>query len=143
MSTRRGSQRGGAQQADPASQPPRPPPGRKWIWFRNERGGRPKAREEFESLPTAGQAGLAAKIQRYLADQSRPGDVDSLGHGILELRHRSENVQYRVLFMRWGRHCVALTAFCKKQRTTPKVDLDRAKARAQRWREVFGAEPND
>jgi phage-related protein len=116
---------------------------RKWIWFRNERGGRLRAREEFESLPAVGQAGLAAKIQRYLAGQSRRNDVDSLGHGILELRHRSENLQFRVLFICWGRHCVGLTAFCKKQRTTPQVDLDRAKVRAKRWREVFGTEPSE
>jgi phage-related protein len=118
-----------------------PPPRRKWIWFRNDRGGRLKAREEFDALPAVPRAALAVRIDRYLNGDSRFKDVDSLGEGILELRHRHLNNHYRVLFMLWGPHCVALTAFYKNQRATPKTDLDRAKARAKRWREVFGSEP--
>src|SRR6266511_3674612 len=117
------------------------PPRRKWIWFRNARSGRPTAREEFDALPTVPRAGLAKRIDRYLGGESRFKDVDSLGDGILELRHRHLNNHYRVLFMHWGPHCVALTAFYKNQRKTPKNDVDRAKRRARRWREVFGDEP--
>jgi phage-related protein len=100
-----------------------------------------KAREEFEELPVDGRAGLAKKIERYLEGQSRYKDVDNLGDGIFELRHRHLNNHYRVLFMLWGPHCVALTAFYKNQQKTPKSDLDRARSRADRWRELFGKEP--
>jgi phage-related protein len=88
-----------------------PPPRRKWIWFRSERGGRLKALEEFDALPAVPRAALAKRIDRYLSGESRFKDVDSLGEGILELRHRHLNNHYRVLFMLWGPHCVALTAF--------------------------------
>ncbi|WP_419197611.1 type II toxin-antitoxin system RelE/ParE family toxin [Microbispora hainanensis] len=84
---------------------------------------------------------MAKRVDRYLKGESRFKDVDSLGDGIFELRHRHLNNHYRVLFMLWGPHCVALTAFYKNQAKTPKADLDRAKARAARWREVFGKEP--
>lgn len=92
-------------------------------------------------MPAVGQAGLAAKIDRYRRGESRPKDVDSLGQGILELRHRFQNLQFRVLFMNWGPCCVGLTAFVKKQPKTPPVDLERARTRAKRWREVFGDKP--
>lgn len=129
----------------PTDQRAAPEPGptgpRAWLWFRNEDGGRLKAREEFEQLPTAGQAGLALRVDRYLKGESRYKDVDSLGGGIFELRHRHLNNHYRVLFMLWGRHCVALTAFYKNQQQTPKADVDRARTRAARWVELFGDTP--
>jgi phage-related protein len=43
--------------------------------------------------------------------------------------------------MHWGPDCVALTAFYKNQRQTPKKDLDRARTRASRWRVVYGKAP--
>jgi phage-related protein len=114
---------------------------RNWIWFRNDRDGRSKAREEFDAFPTVPRAGLAKRIDRYLSGASRFKDVDSLGDGILELRHRHLNNHYRVLFMLWGPHCVALTAFQKKQRATPRMEMERARTRARRWKEMFGEEP--
>lgn len=134
-----GANRGAGRQPEPAGSPP--PARRTWIWFRNDVYGRPKAREEFDALPPVPRAGLAKRIDRYLGGESRFKDVDSLGDGILELRHRHLNSHYRVLFMLWGPHCVALTAFHKKQRATPKGELDRARIRARRWKEVFGEEP--
>ncbi len=99
------------------------------------------AREEFAALDVDGRAGLAKVMQRYRDGQSRRQDVDSIGEGIFELRYRRGTERFRLLFMFWGRHLVALTAFQKKQPKTPKPDLDRARVRARRWREVFGAEP--
>ena len=115
----------------------------RWLWFRNEAGGRPKAKEEFEKLPTSGQAGLALVIKRYLSGETRFKDVDSLGDDLLELRYRMSNNHYRVIFMHWGPDCVALTAFYKNQRQTPKKDLDRARTRASRWRAVYGSAPTE
>jgi phage-related protein len=134
-----GERRWAGRQPEPAGPPP--PARRAWIWFRNDRQGRPKAREEFDALPPVPRAGLAKRIDRYLSGESRFKDVDSLGGGILELRHRHLNNHYRVLFMLWGPHCVALTAFYKNQRTTPKADVERARIRARRWKDVFGEEP--
>jgi phage-related protein len=101
------------------------------------------AQEEFEALATYGRAGLAIRMQRYRDGQARRQDVDSIGDGIFELRYRHGSEQFRLLFMFWGPHLVALTAFQKKQAKTPKQDCDRAHDRARRWREVFGAEPGE
>ena len=64
-----------------------------------------------------------------------------MGEGIFELRYRRGTERFRLLFIFWGRHLVALTAFQKKQQKTPKPDLDKARIRARRWRQVFGMEP--
>lgn len=119
------------------------PVARRWLWWRSEAGARPKAKEEFEGLPTQGRAGLAVRIDRYLKGETRFKDVDSLGDGLLELRYRFGNNHFRVLFILWGPHCVALIAFYKNQQSTPKADLDRARKRADSWRKVFGDEPQD
>jgi phage-related protein len=99
--------------------------------------------EEFKTLDVDGRAGLTKLMQRYRDRQTRAKDVDSLGDGIFELRHRVKHVRFRLLFMHWGPHLVALTAFQKDQRKTPKPDLDRAKVRAKRWVQVFGDKPPD
>ncbi len=116
---------------------------RPWLWFRLEPGGRSPAEEEFLSLPSVGQAGLAAAIMRYRRGETRPGDVKPVSDGILEIRHRVDTVRFRVLFIPWGRCCVGLTAFCKKEPRTPKPDLDTARQRAKRWRRLNGNEPEE
>ncbi len=100
------------------------------------------ALDELEALGIDGQAGLTKTMQRYRDGQARRQDVDSIGDGIFELRYRRGTEQFRLLFMHWGPHLVALTAFQKKQPKTPKQDLDRARVRAKRWRQVFGTEPS-
>ena len=101
------------------------------------------AQEEFAALDVDGQAGLAKKMERYRDGQTRRQDVDSCGDGIYELRHRRGREQFRVLFMFWGPHLVALTALQKKATKLPKTDLGRARARAKHWRKTFGAKPSD
>lgn len=117
------------------------PSERKWIWFRTQPGGRLVAREEFEALDVYGRAGLAKTMQRYRDGQARRHDVDSMGDGIFELRYRHGTERFRLLFMFWGPHLVALTVFQKKQAKTSKIDLDRARGRAKHWRRAFGTEP--
>ncbi|TWP45965.1 type II toxin-antitoxin system RelE/ParE family toxin [Lentzea tibetensis] len=113
---------------------------RKWRWYRTE-SGRLIAREEFDALPERARAGLSNAIERYLTGQSRRNDIDSLGRGIYEIRHRYSNNHHRVLFTHWGQYCVALTAFYKNQPKTPKTDLNRAIDRARWWRDANGDEP--
>jgi phage-related protein len=140
LSTRRDGRGSGPDGTGPVSKPASTTV-RRWIWFRSEPGGRRVALEEFEALAIHGQAGLAKVMQRYRDGQSRRQDVDSMGDGIFELRYRRGTERFRLLFMPWGPHLVALTAFQKKQPKTPKPDLDRARTRAKRWRHAFGAEP--
>lgn len=101
------------------------------------------AKDEFDALSVEGRAGLVKVMQRYRDGQSRRQDVDALGDGVFELRHRSGTERFRVLFMTWGPHLVALTAFQKKQPRTPKPELDRARSRAKQWRRAFGAKPGE
>lgn len=138
MSRKRGASRGPKGDASPPS-----PTERKWIWFRHERDGRRKAREEFDELNATARAGLAQRMKRYIEGEARPKDVLHLGDGIYEIRYRERNNPHRLLFMHWGPHCVALTAFHKKQQATPQQDLRKAKDRARRWREVYGDAPAD
>jgi phage-related protein len=140
MNAKRGTPDGSGQ-CRQSRQPTSAPVVRPWLWFRPEPGARSSAEEEFLSLPAVGQAGLGAVITRYRRGETRPGDVAPVADGILELRHRHDTVRFRVLFIQWGRSCIGLTAFCKKERTTPRPDLDRARARARRWRAANGAEP--
>jgi phage-related protein len=113
---------------------------RKWLWYRTD-SGRVVARDEYDALPERARAGLSNAIERYLTGQSRRKDVDFLGRGIYEIRHRYSNNHHRVLFTLWGQSCVALTAFYKNQQKTPKTDLNRAIDRARRWRDANGDEP--
>jgi phage-related protein len=142
MSTRRASGSGSSHGQRPQL-PGTAPVVRPWKWWRSQPGGRSAAEEEFLALPTVGQAELAAKITRYRRGESRRSEVDALGDGILEIRHREQTLRFRVLFMNWGRYSVGLTAFCKKEPKTPSPDLARARSRAKLWKEVFGKEPDD
>ncbi|GLY35761.1 toxin [Amycolatopsis sp. NBRC 101858] len=126
---------------DPEPEEAALPVTRHWIWWRSQPGARPKAREELESLPTKPQADLAAKIDRYRKGESRAHDVDHLGDGIYEIRHRQGNNHYRVLFFMWGPHWVALTAFYKNQQKTPATDKNRAHKRMTQWCQTFGDQP--
>ena len=81
-------------------------------------------------------------MERYRDGQTRRKDVESLGDGLYGLRYRHGSEQFRLLFMLWGPHLVALTAFQKKQAKTPKSDLDKARVRAKRWLQAFGARPS-
>lgn len=141
MSTKRSEGRPGRQEADTSVKPERTP--RRWLWFRHSRGGRPVALEEFKDLDANGRAGLTVLMQRYRDGETRRKDVDCLGDGIYELRHRVGNLRFRLLFVHWGPHLVALTAFKKDQAKTPPPDLANARGRAKRWVEVFGAKPPD
>jgi phage-related protein len=138
MSAKRGGRRHRQQQSSAEAPVIRP-----WLWFRLEPGGRSPAEEEFLRLPSVGRAGLAAAILRCRRGETRPGDVKPVSDGILEIRDRVDTLRFRVLFIQWGRYCVGLTAFCKKEPKTPKPELDTARQRAKRWRTLNGNEPKE
>lgn len=118
------------------------PPPRAWKWFCNQPEGKPLARKELDDLPALAQARLTLRMERYIAGQSRRKDVKAFGRNLFEIRCRVDNNHYRVMFMLWGPHCVALTAFFKNQEATPPSDIERARKRAARWKETFGEHPS-
>lgn len=110
-----------------------------WQFFRASADGREVFQKEFDKLPRDDRAALAVLMRRYLAGDLRGGDdIKPLRDGIYELRCRRGSVHYRVLFVRWGPHPVALTAFSKNQQRTPQPDVERAIARRKVWKEAFG-----
>lgn len=116
---------------------------RKWIWFRHDLKGHSLAKDEFDALDVDGRAGLSKTMQRYRDRMTRAGGVDSIGDGIFELRYRRDQVCFRLLFMDCGQHLVALAAFQNDRPETEEPDLDSARNRAGRWRQVFRDRPLD
>lgn len=114
-----------------------------WLFFRTSRKSRSPFEKEFDNLHRDARAALTVLMRRYRSDQLRPKDLKHLTDGIYELRWRQGSNHFRLLFCRWGRHAVALTAFYKNQQQTPQADLKRAKDRCRAWYETFGDEPTD
>ena len=101
-----------------------------WVWWPNTEGRRSPALKEFRKFPPAVQGEMAALIQRFLKGESRRHDMTNMGQGLKELRYRTGNNHYRILFfVADGRLCVALTCFYKNQNKTEQTDLERAKTR--------------
>lgn len=99
-----------------------------WVWLR-------QAEREFLKFPEVMQGQFIELIERVLNRQTRPGagDVKPLGNGILELRDRYKNNQFRVLWFVHKRVCIALTCFYKSSQSTEKRDLDRANERRKAY----------
>lgn len=125
---KRPADRGGAHRAEPAKATYSD-----WEWWPNETGRRQRAEKEFFKLPEVVQGELLTRIKRLLDGETRRQDVDDLGDGIKELRYRTGNNHYRILFFIHGVVCVGLTCFYKNQQRTEKVDIERAKKRRSEY----------
>ena len=105
-----------------------------WVWWPNEPSRRSRAEEEFRAnFPPPVKAEMLTRIGRLLDGDTRSMDVKDLGGGIKELRYRTGNNHYRILFAVFDKTCVGLTCFYKNQQRTEKVDLDRAKSRRDNY----------
>ncbi len=100
-----------------------------WHWWCATVGGRNIAFSEFERLPAAAQGELLSLMEAWLLGNTASKEVGSLGQGLLELRYRSGNNHFRVLFYIDGRVSVAVHCFYKNQQKCPKKDLDLARSR--------------
>lgn len=100
-----------------------------WHWWCASMGGRLVAWEEFERLPPRIQGELLEIMAAWLEGETRYKEVGSLGHGLLELRCREGNNQYRVIFYVDGRLGVALHCFYKNQQKCPPSALELARKR--------------
>jgi phage-related protein len=63
--------------------------------------------------------------------------VDSLGHGLWEIRSSLKDRIARTLFMVVDEEIVLLHGFIKKDRKTPKSDLDLARKRKSQYLEGY------
>src|ERR1700742_5324886 len=103
------------------------------VFFRTGAGKEP-VREWLKSLTRDDKVNIGGDI---LAVQrtwpiGKPL-VDYLGDGIWEVRSKLKDRIARVLFMTDGEDMVLLQGFIKKDRRTPKSDLDLAKKRKKQY----------
>lgn len=80
---------------------------------------------------------LKAHARLALLEQSghelRRPIADTIGEGLLEMRWRVANVNYRILFFFHGRHAAVLAHGLTKEAKLPAVDIERALARKRRF----------
>lgn len=104
-----------------------------WDWWPCDEDRRSAAKKEFDKLPQDVRSEFLDRIDRLLDGKSRFKEVKDVGQGILELRYRAHNNEYRILFFVYDGLCVAATCFYKNTKKLDKVDLDRAKERRKTY----------
>jgi phage-related protein len=108
---------------------------KQWRFYDTETGSK-VARNELDALPAHGKAALAHVMKRYRVGETFPGEVKSVGRGIVELRASVGNNQYRLLFAEQGKYSqvlLAVVVFTKKTTKLPKQQHDLAVKRMKDW----------
>jgi phage-related protein len=104
-------------------------------WFEEEDGTRP-AREEIDRIAKSNV--VADDLMRAALEKLRDGRrhrepfVKRLDGDLYEARVRGKP-DVRILFLRWERRVVVLHAFAKKSQATPRINMETANRRRQRW----------
>ncbi len=112
------------------------PPGirRQWRWFRAPGANRSVAKDEFDALPRHGRGELLAIMKRWERGETVSKEVKSLGDGLLELRGRVGNDQFRLVFFQDSPvHDIAVLAAYKNQNRLPRHVRDTALQRKNQW----------
>jgi len=107
------------------------------VRFYREASGAEPVRDWLKSLPAdeRREIGTDIKTVQFGWPLGMPV-VDHLGSGVWEVRTRLATRLARVLFVLKGDEMVLLHGFIKKQRKTPKPDLDLTR---ERFKKVRGA----
>jgi phage-related protein len=107
------------------------------VRFYREASGAEPVRDRLKSLPAdeRREIGTDIKTVQFGWPLGMPV-VDHLGSGVWEVRTRLATRLARVLFVLKGDEMVLLHGFIKKQRKTPKPDLDLTR---ERFKKVRGA----
>ncbi|WP_282005978.1 type II toxin-antitoxin system RelE/ParE family toxin [Propioniciclava sinopodophylli] len=100
-----------------------------WHWWRASADGRCATLKEFEKLPPSAQGALLEIMKSWREGRTGRKEVNSLGGGIFELRHREGNNHFRVLYYVDGRVGVVLRSFYKNQQKCPPSELETARQR--------------
>lgn len=103
-------------------------------FYREESGGEP-VRSWLKSLPAAErrEIGIDIKTVQFGWPLGMPV-VDHVDRDIWEVRTRLSTRLARVLFVLVGSEMILLHGFMKKERATPKPDLDLARQRLKKLR---------
>jgi phage-related protein len=105
------------------------------VRFYREPTGTEPVRDWLKSLPAdeRREVGIDIKTVQFGWPLGMPV-VDHIDRDIWEVRTRLANRLARVLFVLEGSEMVLLHGFIKKERTTPKPDLDLARQRLKKLR---------
>ena len=108
------------------------------VCFYQEADGRAPVREWLIELRRADQrahAKCVARIRRLadLGHELRRPEADTLRDGIHELRARSGNVNYRILYFFHGRNAALLLHALTKEDAVSSIDIERAIRRKRRF----------
>ena len=105
------------------------------VRFYRESSGSEPVRDWLRLLPAdeRREVGVDIKTVQFGWPLGMPV-VDHVDHDIWEVRTRLANRLARVLFVLEGSEMVLLHGFIKKERTTPKSDLDLARQRLKKLR---------
>ena len=112
------------------------------VFYRDDQGGSP-VREFLESLDQEAQSSIGWAIEqlRVRNVQAREPLVRHLEGKLWELRRESRSNIYRLLYFFFsGRRIVFVHGFQKKTQTTPRQELQTARARYARFVEREGGE---
>jgi phage-related protein len=100
------------------------------VFFKTEAGHEPVRDWLKESVPAEARKTIGTDIKTVQA--TWPIDkplVDSLGHGLREVRSTHDKIEYRVIFIVDASTMVLLHGFTKTTKKTRKADIDVALAR--------------
>lgn len=101
-------------------------PQTKVVLFREADGSVPLL-EWLDGLPKKSQSKCLAGIQRLraLGHELRRPEADYLRDGIYELRVRTGNVNYRILYFFHGTQALVISHGIKKERVVPPAEIER------------------
>ena len=114
-----------------------------WIWWSASPGAaRKPPKDDFDKrIPADIRKEFHDLMRKYrdCIEQLTHGlHYKDIGDGICELRVKRHGNAYRLLFMRWGNHAIALDVFHKTTRRTSK---DVANERRVKWLKMRGDTP--
>lgn len=103
------------------------------MFFKTETGNEP-VREWLKELPKEDRKAIGEDILtvQFAWPVGKPL-VDSLGNGIWEIRSKLKDRIARTLFIVVDEEIVLLHGFIKKERKTPKTDLDLGNKRKKQY----------
>ncbi|CAG0969077.1 hypothetical protein PHYC_01142 [Phycisphaerales bacterium] len=107
-------------------------PGVRIVFFRDAKGV--PVSDWLEELRIRNARAFAKCISaidrlRQLGHELRRPEADHLGNGIYELRVRTGNVNYRILYFFYGREIVVLAHALTKEAEVPTRDIEKANER--------------
>jgi len=100
------------------------------VFYKEETGFVPVF-EWMQTLPDDALDKITGRLKLLASEGNRLRRpyADYIGNGIYELRARTGNVQYRILYFFHGTEVIVLSSGFTKERRIPKTELNRAKTR--------------